>query len=106
MGVFLCSAASALVKTSRNLTIPPPSESEEEEVDELDEEDEEEDNDPTPAPHRVGMPLEQKTPTRPKRASNGRREEPIDVDEMSDAPAPHMISEDSDEDADEVDDLL
>ncbi|KAI0090375.1 nuclear condensing complex subunit [Irpex rosettiformis] len=94
---------SAAVKSraavSKNLA-PPPSESEddEEDRDEDDEEDEEEDDDPTPAPNRIRK--------RTNDSAAGIREAARRVSEVAFEREDSIMDSSSDEDADEVDDLL
>ncbi|GJE85117.1 condensin complex subunit 3 [Phanerochaete sordida] len=84
-------AREALAKTSKNLTVPPVSESEEDELDE-DDEDDEDDGEETPAPKRIHQQAPQKI--------SAMRLPSHDESEASVAAAT------DDEDADEVDDLL
>lgn len=101
------SAADARAKTSRNLTIPLPSDSEASEASEADEDEEgeeDDDNEETPHPNRVRRNSYQRSD-----AARARAEARIDadIDNMLDGGSPGAyLEDDSDEDAEEVDDLL
>ncbi|EKM57503.1 uncharacterized protein PHACADRAFT_251174 [Phanerochaete carnosa HHB-10118-sp] len=78
-----------MAKTSKNLTIPPASESEEDELDES-EDDDDGDDEETPAPSRTHQQVPQK----------------VSVMKLPSHDAESVANSDEDEDADEVDDLL
>lgn len=95
--------------------MPPLSESEEDndleddddDDDDDEEEDDEEDNDPTPAPNRIQRGQASIPNGRARAPSEAQSQYDDDeVEEVVDSRAPLIFTEDSDVDADEVDDLL